>query len=184
MRIVAGALRGRALVAPKGHSTRPTSDRVRQALFDVLAHAAWSPGLNGVRAIDLFAGSGALGIEALSRGAAACLFVDEDPAAIEVIVGNARTLGIEERTTTRRGDATRLAPATADPFALAFLDPPYGRGLAEKALAALVAGGWLTPGAIVVVESGAGEGGPDIPGLEMLDTRVWGAARVSFLRWT
>lgn len=112
MRIVAGAHRGRSLVAPKGHSTRPTADRARQALFNVLEHASWgapgSPGLTGLRAIDLFAGSGALGLEALSRGAAFCLFADSDAAAAAAIAANIGALCLEDRSAVRRWDATRL----------------------------------------------------------------------------
>ena len=183
MRIVAGAHRGRALVAPKGHSTRPTADRARQALFNVLEHAPWSPGLAGVRAVDLFAGSGALGLEALSRGAAFCLFADTDAAAAAAIAANLAALGLEDRATVRRCDATRLPPRSAEPtFDLAFLDPPYGAGLVEPALATLVAGGWLSRGAIVVVERGSSEPAPAAAGFEVLDVRTWGAARVWFLR--
>src|SRR5580658_4902154 len=110
MRIVAGAQRGRSLVAPKGHSTRPTADRARQALFNVLEHASWSAGVAGARALDLFAGSGALGLEALSRGAAFCLFVDTDPAAAAAIAANIAALGQEGPSAIRRWDATRLPP--------------------------------------------------------------------------
>jgi 16S rRNA (guanine966-N2)-methyltransferase len=209
-------------VAPKGHSTRPTADRARQALFNVLEHAPWSPGLAGLRALDLFAGSGALGLEALSRGAAFCLFADTDTAAIAAIAANIATLRSEERSEVHRWDATKLAPRLSSPsgggeprrggggdaseisprqppspaspvlppggeenprFDLAFLDPPYGAGLVEPALAALVQGGWLSEGALAVVERGAGEAAPGAPGFEILDTRTWGAARVWFLRF-
>jgi len=186
MRIVAGAFRGRPLVAPKGHLTRPTADRTRQALFNVLAHAPWSKALGGRRALDLFAGSGALGLEALSRGAAFCLFVDKTPAALQAIDANLDALGARDRALVRRRDAGALGPRTkADgpPFDLVFLDPPYGQGLGEAALAQLVAGDWLAPGALVALERGAGDPRPPTPGFEMLDERVWGAAAVAFLRW-
>jgi len=251
MRIVAGTLRGRALVAPKGHSTRPTADRVRQALFDVLEHAAFSPGLAGVRVLDLFAGSGALGLEALSRGAASCLFIDSDPAAAQAISLNIRALKLEGRTQISLDDAARLKPFSrpsiptvipasgppsrgpesrdpadlasgagrgerqglgtggakspgsriaalkrcvrddgeggdaileATPFDLTFLDPPYGLGLAERALRSLRQGGWLAEGAVAVVERGASEPAFDPAGFEPQDVRAWGPARVHFFR--
>jgi 16S rRNA (guanine966-N2)-methyltransferase len=183
MRIIAGAHRGRQIVAPKGHYTRPTADRTRQALYNVLEHAPWSPGLVDARVMDLFAGSGALGLEALSRGAAFCLLADNDPAALSVIRENARTLRLEDRIGVRTGDVTRLpaaAPGEAA-FEIAFLDPPYAQGLAEPTLAALRAGGWLAPDAVVVVERGLSEAALLAPGYCTLDTRDWGAARVSFL---
>ncbi|MEO8926961.1 MAG: 16S rRNA (guanine(966)-N(2))-methyltransferase RsmD [Caulobacteraceae bacterium] len=184
MRIVGGMHRGRALVAPKGHSTRPTADRARQAMFNVLEHAAWSPGLAGRRAIDLFAGAGALGLEALSRGAAFCLFVDSDPAARAAISRNIETLRLGDRTRVDGRDAMRLGAVDAAeaPFDLAFLDPPYGQSISEAALTALAAGGWLAPGALVVVERGAGEAPLQVPDYEVLDGRTWGAARVEFLK--
>ena len=189
MRIVGGAHRGRALIAPPGASTRPTSDRAREAVFNVLEHAPWSPGLVGARVIDLFAGSGALGLEALSRGAAFCLFVDTDAAARGAIRQNAEALGGGElfgRTRIHRRDATDLGRrpgADGPPFDLAFLDPPYGRGLAERALAGLAAGGWLSDGALAVVERGAQDGTAPVAGFEPLDERRYGAAKVLFARW-
>jgi 16S rRNA (guanine966-N2)-methyltransferase len=194
MRIVAGAHRGRLLVAPKGHSTRPTADRTRQALLNVLEHAAWSPGVAGLRIIDLFAGSGALGLEALSRGASFCLLVDTDPAALAAISENITGLRLSDRCEVRRWDATRLPtiPAISSPpvaggdeggpYDIAFLDPPYGKSLAEPALGALLSGGWLAPDALVVVERGADEGHFAPAGFHTLDSRVWGAARVWFLQ--
>lgn len=189
MRIVGGAYRGRSLAAPPGSATRPTSDRAREAIFNVLEHAPWSPGLVGARVIDLFAGSGALGLEALSRGAAFCLFVETDPAARGVIRENAEALGAKGelfgRTRIHRRDATDLGPrpgADGPPFDIAFLDPPYAKGLGEKALAELAAGGWLAEGALVVFERGEAERAPDLPGFETLDERRYGAARVLFAR--
>ncbi|CAN5142436.1 16S rRNA (guanine(966)-N(2))-methyltransferase RsmD [soil metagenome] len=185
MRIVAGRHRGRTLVAPPVSTTRPTADRVRQALFDVLAHAPWAPELEGARVIDLFAGSGALGFEALSRGAANCLFVETDDQARGAIRDNAETLNLTGEIRIHRRDATDLGarPASAGaPFDLAFLDPPYARGLGERALAGLAAGGWLAPEALCVWERAADE--PDVPieGYERLDDRRWGPARVEFWR--
>ena len=185
MRIVAGEFRGRALVAPPGEGTRPTSDRARQAVFNILEHAPWSPGLQGRRVIDLFAGSGALALEALSRGAAYALLVETDEAARGAIRQNIEALHLFGRTRVHRRDATDLGQKPASdgrPFDLAFLDPPYARGLGEKALSGLVAGGWLAPGALVVFERGVGEPGLTADGYEVLDARDYGAARVHFLR--
>jgi len=189
MRIIAGAYRGRTLIAPEGQGTRPTADRARQAVFNVLEHAAWSPGLRDARVMDLFAGSGALGLEALSRGAAFCLFVETDPGARGAIRDNVEALGANGelfgRTRIHRRDATDLGQRSGGdgaPFDLAFLDPPYARGLGEQALAELAAGGWLAPGAVVVFERGADEPAPVTPGFAPLDDRVYGAARVFFLR--
>ncbi len=185
MRVVAGKLKGRAIVAPEGQGTRPTSDRARQAVFNVLEHAAWAGPLQNVRVIDLFAGSGALGFEAMSRGADHCLFVETDDAARGAIRENAETLGLTGSVRVLRRSATDLGerPASTGPaFDLAFLDPPYGKGLGELALAGLLAGDWLKPGAIVMLERGSGEPEIETPGYERLDARDYGAARVLFLR--
>lgn len=186
MRIVSGEFRGKALTAPPGSATRPTSDRARQAVFNILEHAAWGPDMDGVRVIDLFAGSGALGFEALSRGAAFCLFVETDEAARGAIRQNVDALGLFGRTRVHRRDATDLGqrPGGDGPaFGLAFLDPPYAKGLGEVALARLAEGGWLAPEAIVVFERGSSEPGFSVPGFEELDARDYGAARVHFLRF-
>jgi 16S rRNA (guanine966-N2)-methyltransferase len=185
MRIVAGTFRGRPLVAPKGQSTRPTADRTRQALFNVLEHAAWAPSLEEVRVLDVFAGSGALGLEAMSRGAGYCLFLDHDAAARAAIGANVAALTLGERTRIDRRDATTLGARTAAdgaPFDLALLDPPYGQGLGEAALARLAAGGWLAAGALVALERGLADPAPTPAGYEALDERTWGAAKVAFLR--
>lgn len=185
MRIVSGGLRGRTLITPEGQGTRPTSDRARQAVFNILEHAAWAPELHGARVLDLFAGSGALGFEALSRGAAFCLFVETDEAARGAIRENIDALGLFGATRIHRRDATDLGlrPASAgEPFDLAFMDPPYRQGLAERALAGLAEGGWLKPGALVMVERGSDEPDLSAQGYEVLDARDYGAARVSFLR--
>lgn len=187
MRIVSGEFRGKALATPAGETTRPTSDRARQAIFNILEHAPWSDGVGGRRVIDLFAGSGALGFEALSRGAAFCLFVETDEAARGAIRENVDTLGLFGRTRVHRRDATQLGvrPGADGPaFELAFLDPPYARGLGETALARLAEGGWLAPGAIVVLERGAGEPDFAADSYEKLDARDYGAARVHFLRYS
>ena len=185
MRIVAWRYRGKALTAPPGANTRPTSDRARQAVFNVLEHAGWSPGLHDRRVIDLFAGSGALGLEAMSRGAAFCLFVETDDAARGAIRDNVEALGLFGSTRIHRRDATDLGvrPGSAGPpFDLAFLDPPYSKDLGERTLAGLAAGGWLAPDALAVFERGADEPDPEVAGYEQLDARDYGAARVLFLR--
>jgi 16S rRNA (guanine966-N2)-methyltransferase len=186
MRIVSGRFRGRTLVAPQGQATRPTADRARQAMFDVLTHAPWAVDLEGARVIDLFAGSGGLGFEALSRGATFALFVETDEAARGAIRDNVEALQLFGETRVHRRDATDLGlrPASAGgAFDLAFLDPPYRQRLGELGLASLAEGGWLAPGATVVLERGAGEPEPVTPGFALLDDRTWGAARVWFLRF-
>jgi 16S rRNA (guanine966-N2)-methyltransferase len=185
LRIVSGEFRGKTLAAPAGDATRPTSDRARQAIFNILEHAPWSEGVREKRVIDLFAGSGALGFEALSRGAAFCLFVETDEAARGAIRENVDAMGLFGRTRVHRRDATQLGvrPGADGPaFDLAFLDPPYGKGLGETALARLAQGGWLAPGATLVFERGATEGPFEVQGYELLDARDYGAARVNFLR--
>ena len=185
MRIVAGRLKGRAIVAPDGQGTRPTSDRARQAVFNVLEHAAWAEPLEDVRVIDLFAGSGALGFEAVSRGAGFCLFVEVEDGARGAIRENADAFGLTGSVRVHRRSAADLGerPASTGPtFDLAFLDPPYGKGLGEQALQGLREGGWLSRGAIVVFERGSGEPEIETPGYERLDARDYGAARVLFLR--
>ena len=186
MRIVSGAFRGRPLNTPAGQGTRPTSDRARQAIFNILEHAVWSMGVRGSRVIDLFAGSGALGFEALSRGAAFCLFVETDEAARGAIRETIAALELFGQTRVHRRDAADLGvrPGSDGPgFNLAFLDPPYGLGLGEAALAGLAAGGWVSPGAIVVFERSASEAAFAVAGFTALDVRDYGAARVNFLRF-
>jgi 16S rRNA (guanine966-N2)-methyltransferase len=158
-------------------------------VFNVLEHAAWSPGLQGQRVIDLFAGSGALGLEALSRGASFCLFVETDAVARGAIRDNIEALGARGelfgRTRIHRRDATDLGQrpgSDGPPFDLAFLDPPYGRGLGEKALMQLFAGGWLAGDAVVVLERGADDPGAPVDGFETLDERRYGAARMAFMK--
>ena len=152
MRVVGGSLRGRPLAAPKSQSIRPTADRLREALFNILVHAYDNP-IAGARVLDLFAGTGALGIEALSRGAAFTLFVDDGAEARALLRENVATLGLGGTSRIFRRDATKLGPAhPVEPFALAFLDPPYGKGLVEEALASARAGGWFVPDALIVVE--------------------------------
>lgn len=152
MRIVGGSLRGRPLASPHGPSTRPTSDRLRGAIFNVLEHAYGDP-VAGARVLDLFAGTGAMGLEALSRGTVHAVFVDDDVGARGAIRHNIEALGLEGCTRIFRRDAARLGRAApTERFSLAFCDPPYGRTLAERALASARDGGWLDIGALVVVE--------------------------------
>jgi len=185
MRIVSGQFRGKAIAAPQGLVARPTSDRARQAIFNILEHAAWSAPLYDARVIDLFAGSGALGFEALSRGAAFCLFVETDEAARGAIRENVEAMALFGATRVHRRDATDLGVRPGAPdeaFDLAFLDPPYRKGLGELALARLLAGKWLKPGALCVFERAADEADLAPPGYERLDERTYGAAKVMFLR--
>lgn len=183
MRIVAGRLRGRALAAPADDGVRPTSDRVREAMFNVIAHGIEGFSIEGARVLDLFAGTGALGLEALSRGAARCLFVEEAPEARALIRANVEAFGLTGVTRIWRRDATRLGPAGAgDRFDLLLLDPPYGKGLGERAIAAALEGGWLAPGALVVLEERADAEVRWPDGLAAVDRRVWGATAVHFAR--
>ncbi|HZV85221.1 MAG TPA: 16S rRNA (guanine(966)-N(2))-methyltransferase RsmD [Brevundimonas sp.] len=185
MRIVAGMLKGRAILTPDGQGTRPTSDRARQAIFNVLEHAAWAEPLEGTRVIDLYAGSGALGFEAISRGAAFALFVETDDGARGAIRENADAYGVMGRTRVHRRSAIDLGVrpgSDGEAFDLAFLDPPYRKGLGEQTLARLLEGAWIKPGAVVVFERGSDEPDIDTPGYERLDARDYGAARVLFLR--
>jgi 16S rRNA (guanine966-N2)-methyltransferase len=185
VRIVAGSLKGRSIVTPEGQGTRPTSDRARQAVFNLLEHAAWAEPLDGMRVMDLYAGSGALGFEAISRGAAFALFVETDEEARGAIRENADAYGVMGRSRVHRRSAIDLGSrpgSDGEAFDLAFLDPPYRKGLGEQTLARLLEGGWLKPGALVVFERGSDEPEIDTPGYQRLDARNYGAARVLFLR--
>lgn len=182
MRIVGGRLRGRALNAPASRTIRPTSERLRESIFDILVHR-YPDALEDARVVDLFAGSGALGFEALSRGASFALFVDNGAEARALLRGNVEALSLGGVTRIWRADATTLgkAPAAA-PFTLAFLDPPYGKGLAGPALAALGAGGWLAKGALCVVEEAANAEVAPPEGFGVEDERIYGDTKVVFLR--
>jgi 16S rRNA (guanine966-N2)-methyltransferase len=179
MRIVAGSLKGRRIEAPAGRDTRPTADRVRQALFDILVHSPLVE-LEGARVVDAFAGSGALGLEALSRGAAHCTFLEKDFKAAACIQANIKALGVEGETALLRLDATR-PPAAPASCTLVFLDPPYRKGLVSPCLEALAARGWLADGALAVVEVGDDETVVPPPGFETADERGRGAAKLVFL---
>lgn len=184
MRIVAGDFKGRSIAAPPDRGTRPTTDRVREALFNVITHADWAPEIEGARIVDLFAGSGALGLEALSRGAAFCLFVETDSKARGAIRDNVEALSLFGKTRVHRRSATDLGPIPAGlgaPFDIAFLDPPYGKALAPRALESLVRGDWLSGNAIVIVETGEDEA-LNVDGWDLLDERTYGASKMRILK--
>ena len=185
MRIVAGRHRGRALAPPGDLALRPTADRVREALFNVLVHGL-DVELDSATVLDIFAGTGALGLEALSRGAAQALFVEIAHPSLALIRDNVATLGEESRAQILRRDATRLGapPAGITPARLAFLDPPYGENLAPLALAAAAERGWLAPGAVCVVETRRDEDFAAPEGFTMRDERTYGGTRLYFLQWT
>jgi len=185
LRIIAGAWRGRSIEVPPGAIVRPTSDRVREALFNRLAHAFGGEGfrLQGSRVVDVFAGTGALGLEALSRGAATALLCDRNPVVIDLLKRNVAKLHAEDRATIMNADGAHL-PRAAVACDLAFLDPPYGEGLVISALEGLARQGWLKPGALVTVETDAGEPAPQAEGFALLDRRVYGRIAVSILRFS
>ena len=185
MRIVGGRHRGRPLKGPKGSAVRPTSDRARESLFNILVHGQEGFSLKGASVVDVFSGSGALGLEALSRGAAQATFIDNNSSAIAAVRANAAVLKEWRKATLLKLDATRLAPpplAVRAPCALAFLDPPYESGLAEPAMQGLQTKGWLTADALCVVEVAAIEPFAPPRGVEVIDARSYGAARFVFLQ--
>jgi 16S rRNA (guanine966-N2)-methyltransferase len=182
MRIVAGRYKGRPLRGPAGLAIRPTSDRLREALFNILAHRLGDP-IPNARVIDLFSGTGALGLEALSRGAAFALLVDDSPQARSLLRANVDQLAVGGLTKIFRRDATRLGPApSGDPFSVAFLDPPYRRSLAEAALISLRDGAWLKPGGLVIVEEAADTKLAIPAGFDPLESRQYGETQVVILR--
>ena len=182
MRIVGGRWRGRPLAGPRSDQIRPTSDRLRETIFNILSHAYEDP-VEGARVLDLFAGTGAMGLEALSRGAVFALFVDDGAQARGLIRENVETLGAGGATRLFRRDATRMGPAAPNqPFSLVFCDPPYRKGLGEKALASARDGGWLEKGALIVLEEAA-DGEIALPdGFEELERRAYGETQVLILR--
>ncbi len=185
MRIVSGRFRGRTLKAPGDAALRPTSDKVRQAIFNILEHAGFAAefALEGARVVDLFAGTGALGLEALSRGAKYCLFIEDAAESRAIIRENVEALGLTGASKIWRRDATNLgALDTLAPFDLAFLDPPYRKGLLAPALKGLAAGGWLNANALVIAEAAEDEAMPIVDGFEILDDRVYGDTRIAFMR--
>lgn len=182
MRIVGGRFKGRALASPKTWAVRPTSDRLRETVFNVLAHAYDDP-VSDARVLDLFAGTGALGFEALSRGAAYALFVDDSAEGRGLVRSNIDTLGVAGITKVFRRDATRLGPAHPNaPFSLVFCDPPYGRNLAPQALESALAGGWLEPGALCLVEEAADSEVALPGGFTLLERRDYGETQVVFAK--
>ncbi len=182
MRVVGGRLRGRALKSPESQATRPTADRLRESLFNILAHAYADPA-EGARTLDLFAGTGALGIEALSRGGAFTLFIDDGLEARALLRANVEALGLGGTSKVYRRDATKLGPAyPMEPFSLVFADPPYNKGLAEQALTSAREGGWLTPQALVVVEEAIAAAFKTPEGFEELERRGYDDTEFVFLR--
>jgi 16S rRNA (guanine966-N2)-methyltransferase len=182
MRVVGGRLRGRTIASPSSREIRPTADRLRESLFNILMHAYGDP-IDGARVLDLFAGTGALGIEAISRGAAFALFVDNGAEARALLRQNVEALGLGGVTKVYRRDATNLGPAhPMEPFSLTFMDPPYGKGLAEQSLASLREGGWLAPQALVVVEEMTSAKVAAPPGFEELERRAYDDTEFVILR--
>lgn len=186
VRVVSGRHRGRRLSPPPGRDLRPTADRVRESVFNILAHGGARIGggdaLVGARVLDGFAGTGAIGLEAVSRGAAHATLMDNDRAALDICRANVAALGEQANVTVLHGDC--LAPMRPPaPCTLVFLDPPYKKGLAAPALEALAAAGWIADGALIVIELAAKEDFTPPDAAELLDERRYGAARVVFLRW-
>lgn len=183
MRIVGGKFRGKTLLSPSDESIRPTSDRARESIFNILS-SRLGPNLDGVRVLDLFAGTGALGLEALSRGAAGVVFVDTGTEARGLIRDHIEAFGVGGVAKLLRRDATALGPTgTMGPFNLVFLDPPYGQGLGERALASLAAGKWLAPEATIVLEESK-QAVLDLPaGFTIQLRREYGAAAVRLLSY-
>jgi 16S rRNA (guanine966-N2)-methyltransferase len=184
MRIIGGARRGLKLAEvgegdPAAH-LRPTSDRVREAIFNLLINGGYGDPITGARVLDLFAGTGALGLEALSRGAARVAFVDDGATSRALLRRNIELMKAMGTTDVWRRDATRMGPNRGPGYGLTFLDPPYGKGLGEAALASCVEGDWLAPGALVVWEEGTAPVVPD--GFDLLDQRKYGDTLVTILR--
>lgn len=182
MRVVGGRLRGRNIASPASNAIRPTQDRLRESVFNILMHAYENP-IDGARVLDLFAGTGALGIEAISRGAAFTLFIDNGAEARALLRNNVESLGLGGTTKVYRRDATNLGPAhPMEPFSLVFIDPPYGKGLADKALASLREGGWLAPDALVVIEEATAAAFAVPEGYEELERRAYDDTEFVFLK--
>jgi 16S rRNA (guanine966-N2)-methyltransferase len=185
MRIVSGKLKGRPILTPEGRTTRPTSDRAREAIFNILAHAEWAPELDGLRVMDLFAGSGALGFEAISRGASHCLFVETESHARGIIRENIDKYSLFGNTRIHRRSATDLGKKPAgigEPYDMAFMDPPYGYDLVDPAIRELQKGGWLKPDAIIIAEISKDDARPQFENCEVLQEKTYGAATVFMAR--
>ncbi|MEM0947525.1 MAG: 16S rRNA (guanine(966)-N(2))-methyltransferase RsmD [Pseudomonadota bacterium] len=183
MRIVGGEWRGLGLAEvgkgdPQSH-LRPTSDRVRESLFNILEHGAYRGALDGARVLDLFAGTGALGLEALSRGAERAMFVDQGRAAQKILSDNIARTRADARAVVLRADATRLPQNTYPPATVIFLDPPYGKGLGARALASATAQGWLAPDSLIIWEDAAPQTAPQ--GYSLTEHRRFGGTHITFL---
>ncbi|MEM7068604.1 MAG: 16S rRNA (guanine(966)-N(2))-methyltransferase RsmD [Pseudomonadota bacterium] len=177
MRVIGGRLRGKRLVSPKGLDTRPTTDRVRESLFNILEN---KQSLSGLRVLDLFAGTGALGIETLSRGGSFCLFVEEASPARAAIHENVENLQLTGQTKIFRRDATRLgAIGTIQPFDMVFADPPYGRGMGERAAKSLIEGGWLCDNAVLILEEQISSMPEKLDDFNLLDSRSYGDTAIA-----
>ncbi|MCY0150274.1 16S rRNA (guanine(966)-N(2))-methyltransferase RsmD [Hoeflea sp. G2-23] len=184
MRIVGGEFRGRSLAAPKTQAIRPTTDRSRESLFNILSHA-YPDSLSETRVLDLFAGTGALGLEALSRGCRTALFVESGVEGRGLIQKNIETMGLQGRARLFRRDATKLGPSgTVGPFDLVFADPPYGKGLGDRALASAARGGWIADGALVVLEEEAAAEIVPGPAFALLEDRAFGDTHMHLFRYT
>lgn len=185
MRIVGGNLKGRTIKAPPGRDVRPTSDRAREALFNVLLNGRHAISMDGVIVLDVFAGTGALGLEALSRGASHAVFLDNNRASLACIKENAATFGVSDDVSLVNTDARvvgRPPPVLTSGADLVFLDPPYRQDLVVSSVARLESEGWIDAQATVIIETESSIGGPEITGFDVLDSRVYGAARITFLR--
>jgi len=183
MRIVTGRLRGRNIATPKGRNTRPTSDQTRESIFNILAHAPWAPSLDGAIIADIFAGSGALGLEAISRGAEFCLFVETEPNARAAIRENVDKMGLGGITRLHRHDATRLKIAPGNlrgAFTHIFMDPPYNKGLWRPVLSRLKDYGLIAEGGVIILEESA-EAEIELKGYQLHSDKIWGSTRVLFL---
>lgn len=184
MRIVSGTLRGRNIVTPAGRATRPTSDQTRESIFNILTHAQWAPPLDGAIVADIFAGSGALGLEAVSRGAQFCLFVETEPKARGAIRANIEKMNLFGCTRLHRHDATKLKIAPGNlrgPFTHIFMDPPYNKGLWRPVLSRLKAQNLIAENGVIILEESK-DAELNTQGFEIIDDKIWGAARVLFLK--
>ena len=182
MRIVSGKFRGRSLQAPKSQNIRPTSDRIRESLFNVISHN-YGDNLDNTRVLDLFAGTGALGIEALSRGARFALFIENSIEGRGLLRQNIDNLSLQGHSKVFRRDASELGPiGSITPFDLVFADPPYGHGFGEKAAAGLVAGGWLSPSGLFVLEEDKDCAPESLPGFELLETKSYAGTKIGIFR--
>jgi 16S rRNA (guanine966-N2)-methyltransferase len=186
MRIVTGSLRGRNIITPKGRNTRPTSDQTRESIFNILLHVEWAPEIDGAIVADIFAGSGALGLEAISRGAEFCLFVETEPKARAAIRENIDKMGLFGCTRLHRHDATKLKIAPGNlrgPFTHIFMDPPYNKGLWRPVLSRLKDYDLIAKNGVIILEESK-DAEIETAGFEVLADKTWGAARVLFLRPT